>query len=153
AFSVVLVVAGGQLTGSFAKLIDTGPGFRADRVLASVVLPAPERYRDGQERALFYRSILDAARALPGVESAGTVDALPFSGENNGGTVSATDDPAAPKITAEVDTAGGDYLQTMGIPLLAGRWFLPEEMSAANDSAIINQYVAERLWPGADPLG
>jgi predicted permease len=153
AFSVVLVVVGGQFTGSFAKLVATDPGFRADRVLASVVLPAPERHPRGEPRALFYRRIVDAVRALPGVERAGTVDALPFSGENNGGTISATGDPSAPQITAEIDTAGADYLQTLGVPLLAGRWFLPEEMSAANDSAIINQYVADRLWPGVSPLG
>ena len=88
ALSLMLVVIGGQLLGSFLKLVNTDPGFQADRVLASVVLPAPERYQDPGQRALFYRRILDSVRALPGVESAGTVDALPFSGENHGGFVS-----------------------------------------------------------------
>jgi predicted permease len=153
AFSVVLVVIGGQLLGSFAELIGTDPGFQPDHVLASVVLPAPERYRGAEQRSLFYRRVLDAARALPDVESAGTVDALPFSGENDGGFLAATDDPSAPRITAEIDTAGGEYLQTLGIHLREGRWFLPEEMSAANDSAIIDRYAADRLWPGTSALG
>jgi putative ABC transport system permease protein len=153
AFSVILVVVGGQLLSSFSKLVATDSGFQADRVLASVVLPAPERYPSGELRALFYRRIVDTVRGLPGIENAGTVDALPFSGENNGGTVSASDDAAAPKITAEIDTAGGDYLQTIGVRLLEGRWLLPEEMVPASDSAIVNQYVADRLWPGASALG
>jgi putative ABC transport system permease protein len=153
AFSVVLVALGGQLLGSFARLIATDPGFHADHVLASVLLPAPERYPGAAERSLFYRRVLDAARALPGVESAGTVDALPFSGENDGGFLSATSDAAAPGITAEIDTVGGDYLQTLGIRLLEGRWFLPEEIAASNDSAIVSRDVAARLWPGDIAIG
>src|SRR5215472_11028232 len=87
ALAVVLVVTGGQLLGNFLRLMATNPGFQADRVLASVVLAAPERYRGPEKRAALYRRILDGVRAIPGVEKAGTVDALPFSGENHGGFV------------------------------------------------------------------
>src|SRR5205807_2162641 len=79
----------------------------AKRVLASVVLPAPERYPTSEKRSAFYRRILDAVRAIPGVEDAGTVDALPFSGENHGGQLD--------KRIAEIDIVGGHYLQAMGI--------------------------------------
>jgi putative ABC transport system permease protein len=153
ALSVMLVVIGGQLLGSFLRLVTTDPGFQADRVLASVVLPAPERYQNPERRGLFYRRILDSVRALPGVESAGTVDALPFSGENHGGFVSGSDLPSAQRLTAEIDVTGGEYLQTMGIRLLEGRGFREEEMSASNDAAIVNRLVATRLWPGASALG
>jgi putative ABC transport system permease protein len=150
AISVLLVVIGGQVLASFVRLVTTDPGFETAHVLASVVLPAPERYRDPEKRGLFYQRILDAVRGLPGVESAGTVDALPFSGENHGGFVSG--DHGAP-LTAEVDVIGGDYLQTMGIRRLEGRWFRGEEMSASNDGAIVNTAVASRLWPGASAVG
>lgn len=153
ALSVVLVVTGGELLTSFSRLISTDPGFQPDGVLASVVLPAQARYRTPEERALFYRRILDAARAIPGVDNAGTVDALPFSGENNGGTVSNGNGQDALRLEAEIDVAGGQYLQTMGIRLLDGRWFRDEEMNAMNDSAIINEYVANRLWPGKHAVG
>ncbi len=149
AVSVVLVVAGGQLLGSFVRLMATDPGFEADRVLASVVLPAPERYRDPAQRSLFYQRILEAVRALPGVESAGTVDALPFSGENHGGFVGAGNS----SLVAEIDVVGGEYLQTMGIRLLKGRWFLPEDTRETGDSAMVNDLVARRLWPGANAVG
>ncbi len=153
AVSVILVVIGGQLLGSFVRLIRTDPGFQADRILASVVLPAPERYKDPEQRGLFYRRILDSVRALPGVESAGTVDALPFSGENHGGSVSAGEASAARPLTAEIDVIGGEYLQAMGIRLLQGHWFREEEMAESNNSAIVNDVVAKRLWPGVSAIG
>ncbi len=153
AFSVMLVVIGGQVLASFAHLVSTDPGFDADRVLASVVLPAPERYPDPEERARFYGRILEAVRALPGVEDAGTVDALPFSGENHGGFVSRGEAGGAPPLTAEIDVTGGNYLRAMGIRLLEGRWFREEEMSPSNDAAIVNTTVARFLWPGTSALG
>jgi len=151
ALSVLLVVVGGQLLGSFVKLIATDPGFDADRVVASVVLPSPERYPDPAKRGHFYKRILDAVRALPGVQSAGTVDALPFSGENHGGWVGNADNRSA--LVAEVDVVGGDYLQTLGIRLLKGRWFRDEEMNASNDSALVSDSVASRLWPRGNAIG
>jgi predicted permease len=150
AVSVILVAIGGQLLGSFVRLIGTDPGFQADRILASVVLPAPERYRDPERRGLFYKRILDSVRALPGVESAGTVDALPFSGENNGGVVSG---PEGSNVESEIDVVGGEYLQTMGVRLLEGRWFREEEMAESNDAAIVNDLIATRLWPGSRAVG
>lgn len=148
ALAVVLVVVGGQLAGAFVALIRTSPGFEADRVLASVVLPARERYKTQEQRATVYRRFLDAVRAMPGVESAGTVDALPFSGENHGGFVSADQ-----QIAAEVDITGGDYLQAMGVRLLEGRWFRDDEMGASSRSAIVDETVAQRLWPNASAVG
>jgi predicted permease len=151
ALSVVLVVIGGQLLGNFRRLVAADPGFQADHILASVVLPSPERYPDAERRGLFYRRILEAVRALPGVEGAGTVDALPFSGENHGGFV--VGGRSAQQLTAEIDVAGGEYLQTMGIHLAEGRWFREEEMSASNDAAIVNTFVAGRLWSGERAIG
>ena len=50
AFAVVLVVIGGALLGSFSRLIATDPGFERERVLASILLPAPERYKNPEQR-------------------------------------------------------------------------------------------------------
>jgi putative ABC transport system permease protein len=149
AISVLLVVVGAQVLSGFVRLVATDPGFEADRVLASIVLPAPARYPDPEQRGLFYQRILNAVRALPGVEGAGTTDALPFSGENHGGFVT----NGNVTWTAEVDVIGGDYLQTMGIRLVEGRWFRDDEMSASNDAAIVNTLVAARLWPGGSAIG
>ncbi|HTQ57274.1 MAG TPA: ABC transporter permease [Bryobacteraceae bacterium] len=152
ALSVLLVVTGGRMLDSFARLIATDPGFQSGPVLASVVLPAIERYPDPAQRALFYQRILEAVRALPGVESAGVVDALPFSGENHGGYVSAGNSADSPRLISEIDVVGGDYLQSLGIRLLAGRWFRDEDMRAGG-GALVNLAVARRLWPGRKAVG
>jgi putative ABC transport system permease protein len=149
ALSVMLVLAGGELLASFVKLVRTDPGFAADDVLSSVVLPAPERYPTPDQHASFYRRILDSVRALPGVELAGTVDALPFSGENHGAFVS----NGAGRLDAEIDVVGGDYLQTMGVRLLDGRWFRGEDMSKSSDAAMVSDFTAARLWPGRSAIG
>jgi putative ABC transport system permease protein len=156
ALSVMLVVVGGQLLGSFVKLVNTDPGFQAGRILASVVLPAFERYPTPAQRGLFFKRILDSVQALPGVESAGTVDALPFSGENHGGFVSVSASVSGGRnapLTAEVDVAGGEYLQTMGVHLLEGRWFREEDMSESSDAAMVNDFAAGRLWPRDSAVG
>jgi len=151
AIAVALVLVGAQLLGNFIALLRTGPGFDADRVLASVVLPAPERYQTPAQRAAVYRRFLDAARAIPGVAKAGTVDALPFSGENHGGFISVN--RVAGRFIAEIDIVGGDYLQTLGLHLASGRWFREEEMKSSNETAILNDIAAQHLWPGENAIG
>jgi predicted permease len=156
AITVVLVVVGAQLTGNFIKLLETDPGFQADRVVASVVIPARDRYRTPEDRAVVYRKFLDSIRALPGVESAGAVDALPFSGENHGGSVTSSEtavmEPHS-RLTAEIDVVSSEYLQTIGARLLQGRWFSEDDMKDSSDTAIVSDVVASRLWPEADPIG
>ncbi len=149
AITVLLVALGGQFGTRFVELLRTDTGFDADHTFAAVVLPAKERYPAPAARAAVYRRFLQAVRELPGVELAGTVDALPFSGENHGGFVHA----GGPAVVAEVDVVGGDYLQAMGVGLQAGRWFREEEMRAAARVAIISAPLAQRLWPGQDALG
>jgi predicted permease len=153
AISVALVIVGGQLLGNFVRLLGTDPGFEADRVLASVVIPSP----DGtpQQRGNLYRRLLESVRGLPGVESAGAIDALPFSGENHGGFISASPGGSTDQngqITAEIDVVSAEYLQTMGVRLREGRWFREEEMNGTSDAAIVNDITARRLWPGASGL-
>jgi putative ABC transport system permease protein len=148
--TVALLVVGAQLFGNFVMLLRTDPGFDADRVLASVVLPEPERYKTPEQRATIYTRFLNAVRAIPGVEKAGTVDALPFSGENHGGFIRTN---RAGRFVAEIDIVGGDYLQTLGLSLRAGRWFREEETKPASNAAIVNDAAARRLWPESSAVG
>jgi putative ABC transport system permease protein len=154
--TVALVVVGSQLLAQFIDSLRSDPGFQADHLLASVVAPSNERYRTPQQRAMAYQRLVDAVRAIPGVESAGTVDALPFSGENHGGLVSATPEQAvqtSTQIPAEIDVVSASYLQTLGVRLIAGRWFREDEMSTPYDTAIVSDATARRLWPGEDAIG
>ena len=151
ALAVALVVIGGQILGSFVALIRTDPGFEANRILASVVVPNPERYATHEQRAALYGRILQAVGNIPGVERVGTVNALPFSGENDGGWISRSD--ADDQVAAEVDVVSAGYLQTMGVRLIQGRWFTGDDMTDSSDVAIVNDMAAQHLWPGRSAVG
>ncbi len=155
ALALALVVVGGQLLASFAVLLRTDPGFDAKRVTAFIIVRDTVRYQTPEKWGTFYRRALDSVRALPGIESAGTNDALPFSGENTGGLVGKTAGaaPQGGQIAAEIDDVSAGYLQTMGIRLLQGRWLNEEDMSDASDAAIVSDLVAKRLWPGESAIG
>lgn len=151
AIAVVLVVIGGLLTGSFVRLLRTDTGFEPDRVLASIIIPSGDQYRTPESHAALFQRILEGVRALPGVEKAGAVDALPFSGENNGGVIG-TGDRASEQI-AEVDRVSADYPQAMGLRLLDGRWLREDDMQASRSTALIDEVAARTLWPGQSALG
>jgi predicted permease len=156
AITVTLVVIGGQLLRKFVALLRTDPGFKSAHILASVVLPSPLRYRTPQQRREIYQRFLDAIRRIPRVESAGTADALPLSGENHGGFITNNADGAmqpGTQITGEIDIVSSEYLQTMGVHLLEGRWFSEKEMAEDDDAAIISDLTAARFWREADAIG
>ena len=155
ALALALVVVGGQLLASFAALLRTDPGFDAKRVTAFIVLPDRCAIQTPEKWEAFYRRVLDSVRVLPGIDSAGTDDALPFSGENTGGLVgkSAGGAPQSGQIPAEIDVVSAGYLQTMGIRLLQGRWLNEEDMNDSSDAAIVSDLVAKRLWPGESAIG
>jgi putative ABC transport system permease protein len=151
AIAVMLVVVGGLLTGSFVRLLKSDTGFQADRVLASIIIASGDQYNTPESHGVLFHKIMDSVRALPGVEQAGTVDALPFSGENNGGFVG-RDDSSSQQI-AEVDRVSADYLQAMGVRLLEGRFFREDDMDITRDTAIVSSALGKRLWPGESPVG
>jgi putative ABC transport system permease protein len=154
--TVALVLIGTQLLGSFISLLRTDPGFQADRLVASVVLPEPERYTTAEQRSEIYRRFVEAVRAIPGVANVGTVDALPFSGENHGGFISVN--RTVPTDTknqsiAEINVVGAEYLRTLGVRLATGRWFREDDIKDTSDATIINDSAAQHLWPGASAIG
>jgi len=153
AISVILVITGGQVLASFIGLIRTDPGFQADRIVGFVVLPPEKRYDTPQKRSAIYKRYLDAVKALPGVESAGTVSALLFSGENDGGFISTRESPRLhDQVVSEIDVVHTEYLKTMGARLLEGRWFRPEEMKESNETVIVDEVAAHRLWPATSAI-
>lgn len=156
ALAMILVILGGQLLASFARLLTTDPGFSQQGLMASVIIPTADQYQRPENRTRFFERILDSVDSIPGVDRVGTVDALPFSGENHGGYVSTTDaavfNPNGQEI-AEVDVVSSDYLQAMGARLLEGRWFEQQDMGDKSDFAIVDEFAARRFWPGRSPIG
>jgi predicted permease len=155
ALAVVLVVTGSLLTANLIRLLSIGPGFDAEHVLASIIAPSSDKYPTPESRAPLWPKILDAVKQIPGVESTGTVDALPFSGENHAPLITADAAEATRGVgrSAETDFVSSDYLQTMGLKLLQGRWLREDDVTNHRRVAIIDEIAAHALFPRGGAVG
>lgn len=105
---------------------------------------------------------LGALRAIPGVRSVAATNMVPFGGSSWGSDISTIPDDPSPPINAAMYAGSPDLLETLGVRLSAGRDFTPEEyvdydavraQRAHIASVIITRGVAERMFPGKNPLG
>ncbi|HEY7179861.1 MAG TPA: ABC transporter permease, partial [Blastocatellia bacterium] len=150
ALLVILLAATGLLLRSFLKLQDVNLGFRPDHLI-SVWIDLPfEKYGSGDSSLLFFREAIERIAALPGVESVSVGSA--FIGDhipNFNVLVEGHTGSRLESVAVAGNTVSDNYLQTMGIPLLRGRNFSKQDPPGA---AIINEMMAQRLWPGEDPI-
>ncbi len=153
-FAMILVAGAGELIRSYQRLLEVDAGIKtSDLLTVSVALPATQ-YTDTHRIASFYERALNRIRELPGVESAGSINLLPVQAVGYNGDVSVAGlPPHSSSFFAEFRWIGGDYFRTMGIPIVRGRHFLPEERSGKRRAIIINETMARALWGDRDPLG
>ncbi len=162
AMALVLLTGAGLLIRSFGNAVQAGIGFNIDK-LAVVDIHLPEtRYADAPARARFLRNAVAGARAIPGVRSVTIADTMPLH-SGMGRTFYRADRPEPP--TSQLSTTyhsniGLNYLEVMGLPLLAGRTLvatdlarnLPESSRKVDGVVLINQAFADAFSPGEDPL-
>ena len=157
ALTLILTLGASLLLNSFIRLMNVDLGFRADQVLAAIVLPPNSRYPNVKAKLEFYRRVIERVKALPGVESAAASDSLPYSGQNGTDQVRIEGRPPVadidPSLYAEMGTVTNDFQQTMGIPLVRGRFFNEHDTADAAPVIVISETTAERYWPGEDPIG
>ncbi|HEX2464207.1 MAG TPA: ABC transporter permease, partial [Thermoanaerobaculia bacterium] len=139
AFAVVLLVAAGLMTQTFARLSAVDPGFRGEQVLTlRTELPVP-RYADLARRSAFYTGVLDRVLALPGVTSAGFTTGLPLVFPGGGFLIEAEARPQPPNAVANIRLVTPGYLSAMGTTLLAGRLLDGGDREGSEPAAVINQ--------------
>ncbi len=153
ALAVMLLVGAALLGRSFLRLLDQQPGFRPSHTVA-VNLELPYSYRDFRKIADFYSALLTSIRAQPGVASAGLTTFLPLDAAwrlpflVDGRPRPADQD--GPQAQQQV--IDEDYFRTIGVPLLQGRFFDVRDTVDAPGAVVINEALARREWPHADPL-
>ena len=156
ALALVLLVGAGLLMRSFMRLLDVDPGFDPSRTLTMrLTLPAARYGAEGQ-RAQFFCRFFQQVDALPGVEPAGAISFLPLTGLGAATSMEIVGQPIPPKgqePVADVRVITHDYLEAMGVPLLKGRLFNEQDAADAKGRVVINETMAERYWPGEDPIG
>jgi putative ABC transport system permease protein len=159
ALALVLLSAGSLVVRSFDQLVRADPGFRTEGVLTFRVPIPTSVYPELEDAVAMQRVIRDELGALPGVRAVGATNTLPL---HPGARPSQTtfEFPGAPGLTGDPDhdapltdwmriTPG--YLEAMGIRVVAGRGF--EESPSEGLEALIDRTLAERFFPGADPIG
>ena len=152
----VLLIGSGLLTRSFLRLMDVNPGFRAENVVTARFYLPGHRYEKPEQRRNFVASLLAGARAIPGVKQASVTSFLPFSGNNNASAIAIVGRPLGPGELPPVpgwNTIDGGYLETMRIPLLAGRNFSDSDGPNSMKAVLVDQFMAQKYWPNGDVLG
>jgi putative ABC transport system permease protein len=126
-------------------------------VLTARVQTPTVRYSSPQQRAGFYSDVLARIRALPGVEDAAAVTALPMSGRGFMRTSYWRSDRPEPapgeSSSADIRPITPDFFTTMGIRMVAGRDFTSADRIDSPRVAIVSERAAQRIFPGEDPIG
>jgi putative ABC transport system permease protein len=155
AAAVVLLAGAGLLIRSFDRLQQVETGFSGERVLTMRFF-LPDIDYPNARRVQLFQQMIERVSALPGVERAAAVSALPFAGASAGAVFQIPGrPPAAPgeALSADFLVATPDYFGTMGIPLFRGRDFTDADRSDSQFVAIVNRSMADRFFPGEDPIG
>jgi putative ABC transport system permease protein len=151
AMTLVLLIGAGLLIHSFVRLTSVSTGFESsgrDGVVQTVRVTLPQRFSDEPERShAFARGVLDRIQSLPGVTSASLINSMPF------GRMFIQDEfeiEGQPKTALNAGTPKIEpgYFKTMGIPLLAGREFTPQDTAAALKVAIVSERIVRESFPG-----
>jgi len=154
AIGLVLLIGAGLLIRSFIRVLNVDPGFDPHHVLTAGI-NVPDTQYPGLKKAQFYDELLPRLGALPGVKSVTSGVPIPLSNSNIGVGFTIEGRPVAPgdEPDAPVSIVTPGFFQTMRIPLISGREFLPTDDSKAPAVVIVNQAFARRYFPGENPIG
>jgi putative ABC transport system permease protein len=158
ALTVVLLVGAGLLLRSYRAVLAVDPGFDAHGLLVAETVLPDSRYAAPADYERFYKRVLEEVRALPGVESAGYTSFAPlvFKGGRSVIFVDGRARPEPAQILQHLATnrsASAGYFESLGVPLVSGRFIDDRDVRGAARSVVINQTLARRYWFDGDPIG
>ncbi len=159
ALAVTAIASAALMLHSLWRLVHVDPGFHSQNTLtARVSLDSSRCESDAQKNqcAVFYNSLMTRLEQQAGTQQVALVSMLPMSGEDNYWAFDAAGHPRDPRQTpdqASNRVVSPGYFTLMGIPLERGRFLDTSDSSGSTHALVISRGMAERLWPGADPLG
>jgi predicted permease len=154
ALSFVLLIATGLVLKSLYNLLDVDPGFEVKNVLVLDVNLSHGQYDEVESKA-FNRRLVERVEQVPGVQSAGLAYVTPFSKMSDTYSVSVEGyEPAEDEnMTFYGNIVDSRFFDTLGIPIVRGRGFVERDRENTLLVVVVNQTMAERFWPGKDPIG
>lgn len=156
ALTLVLVTGVGLLLRTVRALSQVNPGFDISHVLTFRTGLSPSLTGTTAGSQIAIRELLNRIRHLPGVQAADATELVPLRGGDNSGPFwIGTETPASMQEAphALFFWTGADYLRTMGIPLLRGRFFTSADTLETERVVVINSVLAGKYFPGEDPVG
>ena len=158
ALTLVLLSGAALLARTFIELRRVNPGFDTDGVVAARLFLDTRRYTGDAQEQLYYKTLLERVRAVPGVSAAGATSSLPMDPVAVNFDLPYRTEATAGVATGEVPQAdfrfvSSGYFETMGIQLVAGRAFTDRDVVDTPLVVMVNKRMAEENWSGADPVG
>ncbi|HEY1902044.1 MAG TPA: ABC transporter permease [Terracidiphilus sp.] len=154
AMAMVLLTGAGLLGKSFYRLLHTEIGFKPDHLAVLQVSASGPRYATNAQSVALGKQVVDRLKSLPGIENVGICLQLPL-GEGYGSTL--FDVVGRPKskspIEINIRQVSSSYFPTVETRLLRGRFFTDEDDASKPLVMIINQALAQKYFPGEDPIG
>jgi putative ABC transport system permease protein len=152
ALSVSLLVGAGLLVRSFMSLQNRSFGFQTDHVVTAQLVLSRDRFAAPAQSTAFLEQLVANLAALPGVDAAGVINTLPLTGFNALRPYNLPGQAPQERFTEfRIVTPG--YFRAMSIPVRRGRTFDDRDRAGAQEVVVVNETVAQRLWPGTDPVG
>ncbi len=149
AASLLLLIVAGLFIRSLQKAQQLDLGYDINHILTIRI------ETDAVSPKVLYSQVLERVRVLPGVEGASFADFIPSGGGRRSTTIRVEN--YTPRAGEDMDMMNGviatDYFKTMGMTLVAGREFTDHDKEGAPRTAIVNETLARRYWPGQDALG
>jgi predicted permease len=152
----MLLIGAGLLIRSFVRLQQVDPGFNPAGVLTLELAMAGRKYAEAAVAQEAYARLWERLRAVPGVLAAGGTSALPLSQMMAWGPITVEGRAARPGeafVNVDIRTVGGRYFEAMQIPLIRGRLFTSADSRNSFRAIVIDEGMANQLWPNEDPIG
>ena len=158
ALSLVLLIGAGLTLKGFAGLLGNDPGFETAHVLTLRVTTSPARYAKQPAARAFLEPALDAIRALPNVESAGSIDLMPYVNWGSNSNVRYEGQPKGDPTRlpiVEGRRVSPSFFSVTGQRLLAGRLLQASDDASPNAPpvVVVNEALVDRDLKGVDPIG
>jgi putative ABC transport system permease protein len=156
ALALVLMIGAGLLAESFRRIHAVDPGFDPHGLITMRVPVSENRYDSMELRNEFYRKLLERVGAIGGLDAAGAIDGLPFSGRgfDNSFDIEGRHAPLPGEfLHADIRRVDTGYFGAMRIALLQGRNFRESDRADTPPVVIVNQSLARKYWGSESPVG
>jgi hypothetical protein len=155
ALAVVLLASAGVLGQTLLRLASLNAGLNIKNLLIARVALSPATLANAAQTRATWKDILDRARRVPGVTSIAMIDTVPMREGSNaiGYTTTAAPVPENRQPIVLANCTTPEYLKTVGIPLLRGRFLSDQDRFDSQSVAVIDDVMAKQAFPGQDPIG